>query len=108
MADTITPDPTATAPATQNTKGISDITYLYEFIFTDQFDDSIFSQYSNASDPLKVQIQNTTNSLKNIIRIKPGIRSISSFSNYLDNTYKVTLINTSWVPPSDGDGSSVV
>jgi len=78
------------------TETISEIPFLFEFIFNDQYDDSVFSQYSQASDELKIEIQTTANNLKSILKLKPGIRSISSFSHFLNNAYKVTLINTSW------------
>lgn len=78
----------------------AEIVYKYEFIFNDQFDESVFNQYSDISEGLKAEIQKTANSLQSILKIKPGIRSISSFSYYLNDTFKVTVINTSWVPPS--------
>lgn len=78
----------------------ADIQYKHEFIFNDGFDDTIFNEYTDASDGLKVEIQKTANSLHSILTIKPGIRSISSFSYYLSDTFKVTVINTSWIPPS--------
>jgi len=71
--------------------------HIYEFIFTDSYSDDVFNQYSNASDALKLQVQNTANNLQNILKIKPGIRSISSFANYDNNQYKVTVINSLWV-----------
>jgi len=75
----------------------TEIPFIYEFIFNDQYDDAIFSEYNEASDELKIQIQITANNLKNILKLKPGIRSISSFAHYLNKSYKVTLVNTSWV-----------
>lgn len=78
----------------------ADIVYKYEFVFNDGFDDAVFNQYSDPSDGLKTEVQKTANSLQSILKIKPGIRSISSFSYYLDDTFKVTVVNTSWVPPS--------
>lgn len=79
----------------------SEIQYKYEFLFNDQFDDTVFNQYDNASDGLKTEIQKTANSLASILKIKPGIRSISSFSYYENDTFKVTVVNTSWNPPSE-------
>ena len=78
-----------------------DINYIYEFKFNDSYNDDVFNQYNNPSDELKIEIQKTANSLQNILKIKPGIRSISSFSYYLNDAYKVTVINTSWVQPVD-------
>lgn len=78
----------------------ADIVYKYEFVFNDGFDEAAFNQYSDPSDGLKTEIQKTASSLQSILKIKPGIRSISSFSYYLDDTFKVTVVNTSWVPPS--------
>lgn len=77
--------------------------YIYEFVFNDAFDDATFAQYSGASDELKAEIHKVANSLKNILTLKPGIRTISSYAYYGADTFKVTLMNSSWIPPPPAD-----
>ena len=68
----------------------------YEYNFTDNYDDAVFSAGPVDSDEFRVQVQNQVISLSNILKIKPGIRSISNINNYQEKSYKITVINSLW------------
>jgi hypothetical protein len=73
--------------------------YVYEFMFLDNYSDDIMNAYPDTSNELIDVIKNTLSSLKNILNLRPGIRTISTYANLNNQRFKVTLTNSNWQPP---------
>lgn len=72
----------------------------YEFVFTDIFSDNVFTAYSGANQELKDAVTPVVKQLASILALKDGIHTISSFVNYNDKRFKITVINSSWKAPA--------
>lgn len=70
----------------------------YEFIFEDNFNQLVFEQCPYYDTTLMGLVTGITSSLRDVILGQPGVRVISSFCTYDNRKYKVTLVNTEWVP----------
>jgi hypothetical protein len=68
--------------------------YEYEFIFYKDFSLDIFNEYPEANDELKIIIIEGANKLKRILlNVNGRINNISSFENYNNKKYKITIKN---------------
>jgi hypothetical protein len=77
------------------------ISYDYEFVFDDDFDQAVFDMYPipDTDNTLQQIVVNVVSALKTIQGIYPGIRCITSYAQHDTQTLKITILNTSWVPP---------
>lgn len=67
--------------------------YEYEFIFTGDYDESIFTSapIADKSESLKESVVDEVSKIKHILSLYNGINVMSSTVGSQDKTYKITL-----------------
>jgi hypothetical protein len=81
-----------------------DFPFDYEFVFNDTFDADVFNSYpivlTDTDDTLGKLVSDVAEMLANLIRLQPGIRCACSFGKHDEQTFKVTVNNTTWLAPN--------
>lgn len=73
---------------------MSNLDFDFELIFTTQFDADVIlnSDVPDKSQEFQDTIQQNVNSIKNILTLYPGINTMTTFTDYQDKKYKITVI----------------
>lgn len=73
---------------------MSDFDYNFELIFTNDFEQAVLdaSGSPHATDPqFQQQVQGVLASVKTIMQLQPGINQMSTYTEFADTRYKLTL-----------------
>jgi len=77
-----------------------DFPFDYEFVFNDAYDPEVYNSYpivlTDTDNTLSFLVANVAAMLTIIIKAQPGIRCICSFGKHDNDTFKVTVNNTTW------------
>lgn len=65
---------------------------VYEYIFTNNFDMSVYRNGPILDDEFLSTLQHQVNIISDILSFNPGIPRFSSFINHNNNDYKITVI----------------
>jgi len=73
---------------------MSGFDYDFEILFTNDFDQAVLdaSGSPHAADPeFQQQVQGVLGSVKTIMLLQPGINQMSTYTEFADTRYKLTL-----------------